>query len=89
MADNKVDQTEEKEEDHVAESHNNRLKRLTTVSRFYDIDGDGQLDEAEQAMRDMDQSRRGHLTNEQVYQMMVQHMKTQKELFKFKKVVIG
>ena len=74
-------------------------RRLSAVSRMYDIDGDGQLgkcvyydcniscvlhyntrhshhmfsfitDEAELAMRNLDRSNRGHLTNDSVYKLM-------------------
>ena len=59
-----------------------RIGRLSTVSRMYDVDGDGVLDEAEQQMRNMDKSGRGHLSNETVYKMMQEQLKTQKQLCK-------
>ena len=59
-----------------------RVARLSTVSRMYDVDGDGVLDEAEMAMRNMDKSGRGHLSNETVYKMMHEQIKTQKQLCK-------
>jgi len=65
------------------------VPRLSVVSRKYDIDGDGVLDEAEQAMRDMDKEGRGHLSNAAVYNMMREQMQMQRDLFKFKKVVAG
>uniref|UniRef100_A0A7S2YF79 Uncharacterized protein n=1 Tax=Entomoneis paludosa TaxID=265537 RepID=A0A7S2YF79_9STRA len=40
--------------------------RLSTVSAKYDIGDKGYLTEVEKSMRDMDESGRGHLTNEQV-----------------------
>ena len=40
------------------------------------------LDEAEQQMRNMDKSGRGHLSNETVYKMMQEQMQTQKQLCK-------
>jgi len=61
--------------------------RMSTVSKMYDIDGDGQLDEAEQAMRDMDKSNRGYLTNEKVYKMMQEQMETQRQLFHVKRMM--
>lgn len=67
----------------------NVKSRLSTVSRMYDIDGDGKLDEAEQAMRDMDKTGRGYLTNEKIHDLMTEHLDTQRELFKVKKIVIG
>ena len=56
-------------------------QRLSTVSKMYDIRGDGELDEAELAMRHMDTSGRGYLTNEKVYQLMQDHVQTQRKLF--------
>ena len=61
--------------------------RMSTISKMYDIDGDGQLDEAEQAMRDMDKSNRGYLTNEKVYKMMQEQMETQRQLFHVKRMM--
>ncbi|KAL7450451.1 hypothetical protein ACHAWC_002363 [Mediolabrus comicus] len=63
--------------------------RLSVVSRKYDLDGDGVLDEAEQAMRNLDKSGRGFLKSEEVYDMMNQHLKMQKDMFKMKKVLGG
>jgi hypothetical protein len=62
---------------------------LSAVSRMYDIDGDGVLDEAELAMRNLDSSGRGHLTNDSVYKLMQEQMAQQRQLFKFKKIMIG
>jgi len=61
--------------------------RMSNISKMYDIDGDGQLDEAERAMRDMDKSNRGYLTNEKVYKMMQEQMETQKQLFHVKRMM--
>jgi hypothetical protein len=70
--------------------HNAQQKNmLSRVSAMYDINGDGELDEAERAMRNLDDTGRGYLTNEKVYQLMNDHLKIQKDLFRFKKVVIG
>lgn len=66
-----------------------RPNRLSVVSRKYDLDGDGVLDEAEQAMRNLDKSGRGFLKSEEVYDMMNQHLKMQKDMFKMKKVLGG
>ena len=43
---------------------------MSRVSQMYDINGDGELDEAERAMRDLDTTGRGHLTNDKVYELM-------------------
>lgn len=61
--------------------------RLSFGSQMYDLDGDGELDAAEQAMRDMDKSSRGYLTNEKVYKMVQEQLDTQKELFHVKRIM--
>lgn len=61
---------------------------LSKISQKYDIDGDGRLDEAEQALRDMDQSGRGFLSNDKAHDMMVKQMKLQRQLFSMKRMVI-
>jgi len=63
------------------------IKRLSTVSKMYDVDGNGQLDDAELAMRDMDKSGRGYLTNEKVYALMQEQLATQKQLFRVKRIM--
>jgi hypothetical protein len=62
--------------------------KLSVTSRKYDVDGDGQLDEAEQNMRDMDTDNRGYLTNEEVYKVMVEQMKLQREVFSLKRLAM-
>ncbi len=64
-------------------------RKLSTISRMYDIRGDGELDEAELAMRHMDTSGRGYLTNDKVYKLMQEHVQTQRKLFQLKKIIIG
>ena len=55
--------------------------------KLYDIDGDGELDDAELAMMEMDKSGRGYLTNEKVYGMMQEQMHTQRQLFQVKRIM--
>jgi hypothetical protein len=43
---------------------------LSRVSEMYDMNGDGILDETERAMRNLDETGRGHLSNEKVYNLM-------------------
>lgn len=64
-----------------------RYSRLSTVSRMYDVNGDGALNAAELAMRDMDQSGRGYLTNDKVYKMMQDQIEVQKQLFRVKRIM--
>mmetsp|Transcript_30429 Transcript_30429/g.73401 ORF Transcript_30429/g.73401 Transcript_30429/m.73401 type:complete len:350 (+) Transcript_30429:198-1247(+) len=64
------------------------FRKLSTVSKMYDVDGDGKLDAAELAMRAMDKSGRGYLTNDTVYKMMKEQLETQKQLFHVKRVMI-
>ena len=40
-------------------------------------------------MRNLDRSNRGHLTNDSVYKLMQEQMAQQRQLFKFKKIMIG
>ncbi|KAL7460568.1 hypothetical protein ACHAXS_001014 [Conticribra weissflogii] len=40
-------------------------------------------------MCDMDKTGRGYLTNEKIHDLMTEHLDTQRELFKVKKIVIG
>jgi hypothetical protein len=75
-----------------ASNHSNRTsstmpRKLSTFSKMYDIDGDGKLDEAELAMRNMDQSGRGYLTNDKVYKLMEKQLETQRQLFRTKRVM--
>lgn len=62
--------------------------RLSAISRKYDVDGDGKLDEAEQAMRDMDKEGRGFLTNDKVYSIFQQQLRMQKQLLLAKRLLI-
>ncbi|KAL3764866.1 hypothetical protein ACHAW5_008482 [Stephanodiscus triporus] len=63
------------------------VRKLSTFSKKYDVNGDGVLDEAEMAMRTMDRSGRGHLTNQQVYSMMQEQLETQKQLFRVRRIM--
>lgn len=62
--------------------------RLSLVSKAYDVDGDGKLDEAEKAMRDMDKDGLGHLSNKQVYSVFQEQLRMQKQLLLAKRVII-
>lgn len=62
---------------------------LSKSTRAWDLDGDGKLDDAELALKNLDQSHKGTLSKEQMYGLMKENLKTQHELFKMKKVVIG
>ena len=54
----------------VNDTGKQKQKMLSRVSQMYDINGDGMLDEAERAMRELDETGRGYLTNEKVYELM-------------------
>lgn len=56
----------------AADDKSARQSTLSDIGKMYDVDGDGVLDEAEQAMRDLDKTGRGHLTNEKVYELMLE-----------------
>ena len=62
---------------------------LSQSAKAWDLDGDGELDDAELALREMDASHRGTLTKDQMYKLMSDNLQTQRELFKVKKVVMG
>lgn len=62
---------------------------LSKSAKAWDIDGDGELDEAELALREMDKARKGDLSKDQMYKLMSDNLKSQKELFKVKKVLGG
>jgi hypothetical protein len=62
---------------------------LSQSAKAWDLDGDGELDDAELALREMDKSHRGTLTKDQMYKLMSDNLQTQRELFKVKKVVMG
>lgn len=64
-----------------------RNHRLTAISKKYDLDGDGQLDEAEQAMRDCDATNRGFLTNEEIYHIVKKQLKAKQKASNMKKVI--
>lgn len=77
------------ENQHKVQSFQKAQSELSRVSLMYDINGDGKLDEAERAMRELDTTGRGYLTNEKVYDIMNEHIKMQRDLFRFKRVVFG
>jgi hypothetical protein len=47
-----------------------RDNTMSRLSALYDVNGDGVLNEAERALKNMDTSGRGYLTNEKVYGLM-------------------
>ena len=64
-------------------------RKLSSISKLYDINGDGELDAAESAMRDMDVSNRGFLTNDKIYSLMQEQLETRKQLVRIKWIVFG
>lgn len=71
-------------------ANKNRLQsRLSVTSAKFDIDGDGVLNEAELAMRKLDKSNRGFLTNESVYKLMQEQFALQRSMVNMKKVITG
>ena len=63
---------------------------LAISHNYYTIfffSGDGKLDDAELAMRNMDKSNRGYLTNDKVYTMMQAQLEVQKQLFRTRRIM--
>ena len=54
--------------------------KMSVVSKAYDRDNKGYLDETEQAMRELDTSNRGHLNNAAVYELMLESNRQTKKL---------
>ena len=73
----------------VGKSAAARSASLSASAKQWDLDGDGELDDAEMALRNLDKSHKGTLSKEQMYELMTANLQTQRELFKVKKVVIG
>jgi hypothetical protein len=61
---------------------------LSHTSKMFDVDGDGKLDDAEKAMRDLDVDNHGYLTNDKVYKLMLEQMKLQQEVFGLKRIAM-
>ena len=40
-------------------------------------------------MKNIDKSKKGYLSKEQVYSLMAENLRTQRDLFKVKKIVFG
>ncbi|KAL7536124.1 hypothetical protein ACHAXR_006939 [Thalassiosira sp. AJA248-18] len=62
---------------------------LGEVSKQYDLDGDGKLNEVEQAMRDRDRNNVGHLDNAEVYRIVEDQLRSQRDVKTYRKVAIG
>jgi hypothetical protein len=73
----------------VESGTNPELQRHNTLLNVYDLDGDGELDEAELAMMQRDKEGRGHLTNEEIYQIVQDQLSHKKDVSHLKKVVCG
>ena len=63
-----------------SQPRNHLRHKLSAVSRMYDIDGDGVLNETEKAMRDLDGSDKGFISNSQVYRIMEQSLQLQHQV---------
>lgn len=61
---------------------------VSTVAK-YDIDGDGELDEAELALAKMDREGSGNITKEDMHALMKEHLSTERSLWNMKKLSIG
>jgi len=63
-----------------------RRPRLSKISSMYDLNGDGCLDEIEQAMRDRDVDNSGNLDNREVHAVIQDQLKNQSDVRLYKKV---
>lgn len=59
---------------------------LSKSAKAWDLDGDGELDEAELALKALDKEGKGVLTKEEMYALMQESLDTQRDLFKMKKI---
>lgn len=64
-------------------------RALSAVSKLYDVDGDGVLNDAERALRELDTENEGRLSNQKVLQIMQQQLALQHQLFSMKRILIG
>ena len=64
-------------------------RTLSAVSKMYDVDGDGVLNEAERALRELDTEGEGHLSNQKALKIMEQQLALQRQLFSMKRILIG
>ena len=64
-------------------------RALSAVSKLYDVDGDGVLNDAERALRELDTENEGRLSNQKVLQIMQQQLALQQQLFSMKRILIG
>ena len=64
-------------------------RTLSAVSKMYDLDGDGVLNEAERALRELDTEGEGHLSNQKALRIMEQQLDLQRQLFSMKRILIG
>jgi len=73
----------------VARKKGEKNPKLSLVSKAYDLDGDGKLDDAEQIMRDADSSGRGFLTNEEIYELVHNEIRAKRSAGYMKRLVVG
>ncbi|KAL7470482.1 hypothetical protein ACHAXS_010727, partial [Conticribra weissflogii] len=64
-------------------------RELSIAAAAYDLDGDGILDETEQAMRSRDRSGRGYLTNDEIFGIVSERLSLEKDAHRLKKAVVG
>jgi len=83
-----VDASSPSPEDKTTKKNTIGIRKLSTFSKKYDVNGDGVLDDAEMAMRVMDTSGRGYLTNDKVHVLVLEEMKTQKQLFRTRRIAL-
>eukprot|EP00579_Thalassiosira_antarctica_P009342 CAMPEP_0201912458 /NCGR_PEP_ID=MMETSP0903-20130614/3123_1 /ASSEMBLY_ACC=CAM_ASM_000552 /TAXON_ID=420261 /ORGANISM="Thalassiosira antarctica, Strain CCMP982" /LENGTH=627 /DNA_ID=CAMNT_0048447423 /DNA_START=30 /DNA_END=1910 /DNA_ORIENTATION=+ len=68
---------------------NKKAPKLAAISKMYDLDGDGELDEAEQIIRDCDVTGRGHLSNDEIKTIVKTHLSAEEDVHLYKRVARG
>jgi len=65
------------------------IETLDSYARKYDVDGDGVLDDVEIAMMKRDKEGRGHLTNEDIYNIVADQLNAKHDVNNLRKAIAG
>ncbi|KAL7470021.1 hypothetical protein ACHAXS_010267 [Conticribra weissflogii] len=73
----------------IQRTRRSSIETLDSYARKYDIDGDGVLDDVEIAMMNCDREGRGHLTNEDIYNIVADQLNAKHDVNKLRKAIAG